>query len=106
MAELRGRAMMESRFGPLGCGEQRLVLNGAEYDVASLLSQLGLEFDDAKPIDVQSVAGHYVVRYFDAQDARVVAYEFDASFHHLDEHRAHIAEWIGEDAYFSFYAGH
>ncbi|MFB3916622.1 MAG: hypothetical protein ACE14M_07835 [Terriglobales bacterium] len=106
MARLHGRALMESRFGPLGCGGQTLVLNGAEYDLAALMSQLGLEFDDAKPIDVQSCDGHYVMRYFDAQDARVVAYEFDAGFHQIEEHRAHIAEWVGEEAYFSFYAGH
>jgi hypothetical protein len=106
MAELHGRALMEARFGPLGCGEQRLRLEGAEYDVTALLAQLGLEFDDAKPIDALAVDGHFVVRYFDAQDARVVAYEFDNHFHMLGEIRAHIAEWIGEDAYFSFYAGH
>jgi hypothetical protein len=100
------RQHIEGRFGPLGCGQQRLLLNGIEYDLATLIAQLGLEFDDMKPIDVQSVDGHYVVRYFDAQDARVVAYEFDAHLHPLQETRAHIAEWMGEQAYFAFYAGH
>jgi hypothetical protein len=106
MTEIHGRALMEGRFGPLGCGEQRLRLHGADYDIPALMTQLGIGFDDAKPIDVQSVEGHYVVRYFDAQDARVVAYEFDNEFRLLHETRAHIAEWLGEDAYFSFYAGH
>ncbi len=101
-----GRALMESRFGPLGCGGQVLSLAGCEYDIPELLAQLGVEFDDMKPIDVQAVGGHYVVRYFDAQDARVVAQEFDEDFRILGETRAHIAEWVGDKAYFSFYGGH
>jgi hypothetical protein len=104
--ELHGRALIEDRFGPLGCGEQALLIGGATYDVPSLLEQLGVEFDDLKAIDVQMVEDHYVVRYFDAQDARIVAYEFDGNFHKVSETRAHIAEWIGDEAYFSFYAGH
>ncbi len=101
-----GRALMESRFGPLGSGQQRLTLGGTDYDIPALMAQLGIEFDDAKPIDVQAVDCHYVLRYFDAQDARVVAYEFNHEFRPLGEIRAHIAEWLGEEAYFSFYAGH
>jgi hypothetical protein len=46
------------------------------------------------------------VRYLDAQDQRVVALEFDASFHSLAETRAHIAEWEGDQAYFTEYSGH
>jgi hypothetical protein len=29
-----------------------------------------------------------------------VAHEFDAEFRFLAEHRAHVAQWIGEDAYY------
>ena len=29
-----------------------------------------------------------------------MAQEFDADFNLLTEHRAHIAEWIGEEAYY------
>jgi hypothetical protein len=36
----------------------------------------------------------------------VVAQEFGADFHLLQENRAHIAEWLGEDAYFSLFSGH
>jgi hypothetical protein len=103
---MASRRVIEERFGPLGCGLQRLLLNGVDYDLPALVAQLGLEFDDMKPIDVQSVEGHYVLRYLDAQDARIVAYEFDAALHPVQETRAHIAEWMGDEAYFSFYAGH
>jgi len=106
MPELHGRALMEARFGPLGTGARRLTIAGSDYDLRALLSQLGVEFDDAKPIDAIELPDHYVVRYLDAQDQRVVAYEFDAQFHCLGEIRAHIAEWEGDQAYFAEYSGH
>jgi hypothetical protein len=106
MPELHGRALIEHRFGPLGCGEQAILLRDTTYDIPSLLKQLGIEFDDLKAIDVHTIEDHYVVRYFDAQDARIVAYEFDSDFRKIAETRAHVAEWLGEEAYFSLYAGH
>ncbi|MFB3815208.1 MAG: hypothetical protein ACE14L_13965 [Terriglobales bacterium] len=105
-SDMQGRALMEARFGPLGSGQQRLAIGAIEYNLAELLSQLGVEFDDAKPIDAQATDAHFVIRYFDAQDARVVALEFDHNFHPMGELRAHIAEWHQGSDYFSFYAGH
>ena len=106
-AELKGRALIEQRFGPLGCGERSLAVDGARYQLSDLLFRMGLNFDDAKPIDALTLApGHFVVRYFDGQDSRVVACEFDRSFALIAETRAHIAEWIGDDALYSYYAGH
>ena len=97
---------MEARFGPLGSGAQRLTIAGIDYDLRALLSQIGVEFDDAKPIDALQLPDRYVVRYLDAQDQRVVALEFNASFRVLGEIRAHIAEWEGDQAYFTEYSGH
>lgn len=106
MPELRGRALIEARFKPLGAGVQRGTIRGTTYDLRALLSQIGVEFDDAKPIDALQLPDRFVVRYLDAQDQRVVAYEFDAAFRCLGEIRAHIAEWEGEQAYFTEYSGH
>jgi len=107
MGELRGRALMESRYGPLGSGEQALTIGGVSYELAELMSQMGLHFDDSRAIDVLTLSeGHFVIRYYDAQDQRVVAQEFDAKFHLLRENRAHSAEWLGEEAYFSLFSGH
>ena len=104
MAELRGRALIESRFGPLGSGKQLLTIDGAEYDLAALLFRMGLNFEDSRGIDMLEVsAGLYVVRYYDGEDQRIVAHEFDASFRFCGETRAHIAEWIGEDGYFDWF---
>jgi hypothetical protein len=106
MPELRGRALIEARFGPLGSGLHRISIQGTEYDVQALLSQIGLDFDDAKPIDIVQFPDRNVVRYLDAQDQRVVALEFDSEFRCLGETRAHIAEWEGDQAYFTEYSGH
>lgn len=107
MAELRGRALMESRYGPLGCGAQVLTIQGVNYTLEELLFHMGLNFEDARGIDILTVsAAHYVVRYYDGQDQRLVAHEFDDQFRFLGELRAHIAEWIGEEAYFALFSGH
>ncbi len=107
MAELRGRALMESRYGPLGCGAQVLAIGSVDYTLAELLFHMGLDFEDSRGIDLIAVSvNHYVVRYYDGQDQRIVAHEFDGEFRFLGEIRAHIAEWIGEEAYFSLFSGH
>ncbi len=98
---------MESRYGPLGSGEQVLTIEGVSYMLAELMPRMGLNFDDSQAIDVVILPeGHYAVRYYDGQDHRVVAQEFDAGFRLLGETRAHIAEWLGEEAYFSLFSGH
>lgn len=105
MGELRGRALIESRFGRLFSGGQSLVINGEEYEMSALLLRMGLNFEDSRSIDVQTVSdGHYVVRYYDGEDQRVVAHEFDTNFRFLRETRAHIAEWIGDEAYFEWFS--
>ena len=107
MVELSGRALMESRFGPLGSGVQNLNVNGADYTVAELMVRMGLHFDDRWTIDALALPhGNFVIRYFDAQDQRVVAQEFDAELRLFAETRVHIAEWEGEKAYFSLFSGH
>lgn len=98
---------MENRYGPLGSGAQLLTIGSVEYTLAELLFHMGLNFEDARGIDVLILsAEHYVVRYYDGQDQRIVAHEFDAGFRFLAETRAHIAEWIGEEAYFALFSGH
>lgn len=104
MTELRGRALIESRFGPIGAGCQRLTVKGREYTLPELLFCLGLGFEDSRGIDLVELSeNHYAVRYYDGEDQRVVAHEFDADLVFLGETRAHIAEWIGEDAYFDWF---
>jgi len=105
MTELRGRALIESRFGKLGSGLDAVMIGDAEYDLRTLLARMDLQLEDTWPIDLIVVAeGSYCVRYYDGQDQRIVAHEFDGEFHYLGETRAHIAEWIGDAAYFELFS--
>ncbi len=98
---------MERRFGPLGSGAQHLAIRGVTYSLSQLLSQIGAQFDDSKPIDALTLSeGRYVLRYIDGQDQRVVAAEFDADFRLLGETRADITEWESDDSKLSYYSGH
>jgi hypothetical protein len=107
MPAITGRALIESRLGPLGWGGKILTIAGVDYTLAELQLRMGLDFNDSRGIDALALSdGHYVLRYVDGQDQRVVAHEFDADFRFLGEARAHVAEWIGEKAYFSFFSGH
>lgn len=103
----RDRDAMERRFGPLGSGAKSLAIRGVTYSLAQLLSQIGGEFDDSKPVDALALAGgSYVLRYVDGQDQRVVAAEFDGDFRLLGEMRASIAEWEGDGSDLGYYSGH
>jgi hypothetical protein len=105
MSDLRGRALIESRFGKLGSGQQAVVIGDEEYDLPTLLAHMDLNFEDSWAIDIHALSeNHFCVRYYDGQDQRIVAHEFDASFVFLAETRGHIAEWIGEDAYYDWFA--
>jgi hypothetical protein len=103
----RDREVIESRFGPLGSGAQSLAIRGVTFSLAQLLSQIGAEFDDSKPIDALALAeGRYVLRYVDGQDQRVVAAEFDGDFRLLGEMRASLSEWEGDGSSLAYYSGH
>ena len=95
---------MESRYGPLWSGRQTVTVDGTDYDLPALMFHMGLNFEDSRAIDVLEVSpARYVVRYYDGEDQRIVAHEFDATFRFLGEIRAHISEWIGEEAYFEWF---
>jgi hypothetical protein len=107
MAEGNGPALIESRYGPLGSGAQTLTVNGVVYPVSELLVRMGLNFDDSRAIDALALTdGRYVFRYYDGQDQRIVALEFDADFRSLGEVRAQFPEWIGDEEYYPQYCGH
>ena len=104
MADPRGRTLIEERFGKLGSGKDAVLIGDAEYDVGTALARLDLVMEDSWPIDIQMVSeGRYCVRYYDGQDQRIVAHEFDGSFAFIAETRGHIAEWVGDDAYYDWF---
>lgn len=103
---MKGPALIESRYGALGSGGQTLTIKDVVYSVSDMLVHMGLNFDDSRPIDALALPdGRYVFRYYDGQDQRVVAVEFDADFRCLGEVRARFPETIGEEDY-AQYCGH
>ncbi len=96
------RKRMEERFGELGTGRSDLTIEGQRYDLYQLLRQIGMDYEDIRPIDAHSLdADRFAIRFFDLEERVIVAYEFDATFGYLREQRVHIDEWMGE-AYYDF----
>ena len=107
MAVSEGPALIESRYGPLGSGVQTLTVKGVVYTVSDLLVCMALNFDDSRAIDALTLPdGRFVFRYYDGQDQRVVAVEFDADFRPLGELRARLPEYVGDEEHFPQYCGH
>jgi hypothetical protein len=98
---LKDRILMEELYGPLGTGASWLTIDGRRYDLYELLKALGEDFDDIRPIDAKALDhdDRYSLRVFDLEERMIVAYEFDSTFRHLREVRAHIAEWMGDEYY-------
>ena len=71
------------------------------YHFLLLLRGVGMDHADIRPIDAHYVDGseRFAIRYFDFEERVIVAYEFNADFAYLGEHRVHIDEWMGEDYY-------
>ena len=62
------------------------------------MERLGLAADGCRSIDARQLeADRFVIRFLDAEEQRIVAYEFDHGFRYLAETRVHVAEWIGEE---------
>jgi hypothetical protein len=94
-----GRRRMESRFGRPGAGARQLTVAGTAYSLVELMARLDLAFEGCRTIDGFAFSpDHFAVRFYDPEEQRIVAYEFDAAFRYLGESRVHIAEWIGDAA--------
>lgn len=92
------RAVFEARFGALGTGSRRLTVGDQAFTLAELMERLGLAAEGCRSIDARQLgADRFVIRFLDAEEQRVVAYEFDSRFRYLAETRIHVAEWIGDD---------
>ncbi len=96
MASLREE--FERRYGPLWSGASSLDIGGMPYELDDVMERLGFGFEGLKIIDAPAVeAGRWAVRFFDGESRQIVCLEFDANLVLLEEHRVHIAEWLGDD---------
>jgi hypothetical protein len=87
------REEFERRYGPLWAGALSLSIGGVTYELVDVMQRIGFGFEGLKVIDAPAVeAGRYAVR-------SIVCVELGADLTVLEEHRVHIAEFLG-DAYF------
>ncbi len=98
MANLREE--FERRYGPLWSGASSLSIGGVAYGLEDVLYRIGFGFEGIKIIDAPGVeAGRHAIRFFDGEARCIVCLEIGEDLTLLEEHRVHIAEWLG-DAYF------
>lgn len=94
------REEFERRYGRLWSGASSLVIGEVTYELEEVMHKIGFGFEGLRLIDAPRVeAGRYAIRFFDGEARQIVSLEMDADLAILEEHRVHIAEWLG-DAYF------
>ena len=100
------REEFERRYGTLFSGARSLLIEGVPWDLDAVMERAGFGFEGAKVIDAPRTAdGRYAIRYYDGEERRIVCLELDAGLNCLEEHRVHIAEWLGEDYYTNLQEG-
>ena len=88
---------IETRFGPLWSGKTEITFCGSVRTLRDVKRSLGLEGSDAVGIDLHELSvDRYAFRFYDGDDRRVVVLVLDAEGEILEEHRAHVAEWLGD----------
>jgi hypothetical protein len=91
------RETIEGRFGPLWSGSREVTLGGRIHTISEVKRAFDLVADDVVAIDLVVLPGdRCAFRYYDGEDRRVAVFVFDAEWEILEEHRAHIGEWLGD----------
>ena len=94
---IRDKEMIEERFGPLWSGRSELRWAGRSRTLLEAKRAFDLTGDDIVAIDLHELPGRtFAFRFYDGDDRRVVVFVFDENGEILEEHRAHIAEWLGD----------
>ncbi len=96
----RDKELIEGRFGPLWSGRTEIRVGGRARTLLEVKRAFDLIAADVVAIDLLELPdGAFAFRFYDGDDRRVVVYVFDARWEILEEHRAHIAEWLGDRYY-------
>jgi hypothetical protein len=91
------RETIEGRFGPLWSGSREVTLGGRIRTISEVKRSFDLVADDVVAIDLVALPGdRCAFRYYDGEDRRIAVFVFDAEWEILEEHRAHIGEWLGD----------
>jgi hypothetical protein len=89
--------LIEKRFGPLWSGKTEIAFRGGVRTFRDVKRALDLAGEDVMPIDLHELPdGTFAFRFYDGDDRRIAVLVCDTDGGILEEHRAHIAEWLGE----------
>jgi len=94
---IEDKERIETRFGPLWSGKTEVAFRGGVRTLRDVKRALDLTGEDVMAIDLRELpGGTFAFRFYDGDDRRIVVLVCDADGGILEEHRAHIAEWLGE----------
>ena len=94
---IRDKELIESRFGPLWSGKVEIPFRGGLRTLRGVKRSLALEGSDVVEIDLHEVAeDRFAFRFYDGDDRRIVVFVLDEECGVVEEHRAHVAEWLGD----------
>lgn len=95
---VQDREIMDQRFGLPWTKPESIEIGDRIFTLVEINRAFGLAGGDAIGIDIQALPGElYAYRYYDGDDRRIVVFVFDRDLDILEEHRAHIAEWLGDE---------
>jgi hypothetical protein len=93
-----GRRRIEERYGKLGTGGKILFLKGVPTALPKIARKLMMSYTDLIPIDAGKLPEDGCwIRFYDGEQRKVVAIEFDEEFNLLGENGADIMDWLGDD---------
>lgn len=94
---IEDKERIETRFGPLWSGKDAISFGGGVRTLREVRRALDLEGSDAIGIDLHELDGErYAFRFYDGDDRRIAVFVLDGGGEIVEEHRAHIAEWLGD----------
>lgn len=97
---VRDKELIDREFGPLWSGVDAITIGDKIFTLPVLQRAFDLEANDIVAIDLKVLPDEkFAFRFYDGDDRRIVVFVFDARLNVTAEHRAHIAEWIGDDYY-------
>jgi hypothetical protein len=94
---IQDKETIEERFGPLWSGMAEITVAGRARTLSDVKRSFDLTGADVLGIDLHELpGGTFAFRFYDGDDRCVAVFVFDAGFDILEEHRAHIGEWLGD----------
>jgi hypothetical protein len=100
VVSIQDKELIEERFGPLWSGKTEIVWAGRPRTLFEVKRAFDLTGGDVVAIDLHELPeDKFAFRFYDGDDRRVVVFVFDEEGEILEEHRAHIAEWLGDIYY-------